>query len=126
MNMLRRGEEWLSGKMLAHASGDVEYVRAESSVGLPAVIGRTPFEEADEHGVIRRSESRDFIFSASSLILDDEITTPRKGDRIRELIGDKWQIYQVGTQGSEPAFRFTDTSRRVIRVHTFHVGEETA
>ncbi|MBL0920923.1 MAG: hypothetical protein IBJ10_02210 [Phycisphaerales bacterium] len=117
-------------------SREVVYVRGEASIPVFATVGRTRFEQADEYGVIRRSEARDFLIRAADLVVSGDVggpepvedvsITPAAGDRIRERFGDVWHIYEVGPIPGEPAFRFSDPGRITLRIHTFHVGEEAA
>lgn len=100
------------------------YERGGESVQIAATVGRTVFEQADDYGVIHRTESRDYLVLATDLVLSGTQTLPRAGDRIRESDGDKVFVYEVMAPGGEPAYRFSDPYRRTLRIHTKQVAEE--
>lgn len=125
-DVLRKGFEWLEGKRRAHMTVEVVYARGEHTVTLSATVGKTQFEQTDDYGIIRRSESRDFLITADDLVLDSVKVEPLPGDRILDRIGDAWHIFQVGAPNGEPPFRVADPGRLALRVHTFHVGQEPA
>jgi hypothetical protein len=95
-------------------------------VNVPATIGRTEFEQADEYGVVHRTESRDFLVLTAELVLGDKAVLPQAGDRIRETAGDQIFIYEVMAPGGEPPYRYSDPHRKTLRIHTKHVNMERA
>ncbi len=122
--MLKAGAEWLVGQRRAHASLTVTYSRGENSVELSAAIGNTPFELDDGHGVITRIESRDFLITAWDLVLDGSETVPQAGDKIRETVGSQGIVYEAMAPGDEPPYRYSDSHRHSLRIHTKQVDTE--
>ena len=123
-NLLEQGAAWLDEQRTRHLSRTVTYVRAGDSVDLAATIGRTAFEQADEYGVIHRTESRDFLVRAADLVLAGQAELPRAGDRIRETAGTQIFVYEVMAPGGEPPWRYSDPYRRTLRIHTKFIGME--
>ena len=124
-DILERGSNWLEDQRVAHASRPVIYQRGESTVEVPASIGRTEFEIDNGVGILERTESRDFLVPAVSLVLNDTQTLPKRGDRIRETIGTVTFTYEVMAPGKEPPWRYSDAYRRTLRIHTKLIGTET-
>ena len=124
MDLIERGLAWLDAQRHRHLSRTVTYQRGGQSVELAATIGRTEFEQADNFGVIHRTQSRDFLVRAADLVLGGQPALPVAGDRIREGDGDKTFVYEVMAPGSEPPFRYSDPYRRTLRIHTKHVATE--
>ena len=122
-NLLRDGEQWLAGMMIAHAADTVLYVRGSESVSLAATIGKTDFEIASDFGV-ETYVSRDFLILTSDLILSAQVVLPQKGDKIEEPVGDaalSIKVYEVMAPASEPVWRYSDPHQKMLRVHTKHV-----
>jgi len=110
---LRKGRNWLSQKRHAHMTHLVTYVRGGQSVQLRATVGRTPWEQSDDHGVINRFESRDFLVRAADLVIGSTLTTPQPGDLI--LDGDAYEVMAVAGQ---QCWRYSDPDRLTLRIHT--------
>ena len=129
-DLLEQGLAWLEDQRNAHMTRTVVYQRSGDSVALPATIGRTVFEQADEFGIIHKLESRDFLVLRTDLVLSGVQTLPKAGDRVRDPDGDNVQVYEVmapGTvSGGEPPFRYSDPYRKTLRIHTKHIGAEAA
>ena len=125
-DMLAQGSAWLEDQRNAHMTRTVVYQRSGDSVELPATIGRTLFEQADEFGIIHKLESRDFLVLRNDLVLSGVQILPKAGDRVRDPDGDNTQVYEVMAPGPEPAFRYSDPYRKTLRIHTKHVGAETS
>ena len=123
-DMLERASDWLDAMRLEHMSGWAVYARGEDSVDVRAAIGKSVFEIVDAYGVMERVESRDYLVPASDLVLDDEVTLPARGDRIKETDGEKVFVYEVMAPGSEPHFIFSDPYRKTLRIHTKFIGTE--
>ena len=117
-NLFDKGSALVASAMRAALSADIVYIRGSESARIPATVGRTVFEVEDSHGVLRW-ESRDFTVSACDLVLGALPVTPAKGDLIEERDCDgKVRTYEVSAPGREQEWRYADTSRRLIRVHT--------
>jgi hypothetical protein len=123
-DLLQRGSDWLEDQRTRHISREVIYQRGNTSVELPATIGRTVFEQADDHGMIHKLESRDFLVLRTDLVLSGVQTLPQSGDRVRDPDEGATQVYEVMAPGNEPPFRYSDPYRKTLRIHTKHVGTE--
>lgn len=123
-DLLERGAAWLDDQRKRHLARKVAYLRGADQVEVDATIGRTEFEQADEYGVIHRTESRDYLVSAADLVLGGVVELPKAGDRIRETDGEQLLIYEVLAPGGEPPWRWSDRHRRMLRIHTKYVGME--
>lgn len=125
-DVLAQGLAWLDDQRHQHMTRTVTYVRGTDAVELQATIGRTEFEQVDEHGIVHKLESRDCLIRTSDLVLAGAATLPKSGDRIREPDGDQTFVYEVMAPGDEPPFRYSDPYRKTLRIHTKHVATEGA
>ncbi|MCI0364940.1 MAG: hypothetical protein L0219_13765 [Phycisphaerales bacterium] len=123
-DLLEQGSAWLEDQRNAHMTRAVVYQRSGENVELPATIGRTVFEQADEFGIIHKLESRDFLLLRTDLVLSGVQTLPKAGDRVRDPDGDDTQVYEVMAPGGEPPFRYSDPYRKTLRIHTKHIATE--
>ncbi|MGE3108350.1 MAG: hypothetical protein AB7O77_08360 [Phycisphaerales bacterium] len=124
-DLLDRGSAFLDDQRHRHLSRTVLYRRGADEKEVQATIGKTEFEQADDAGLIHRVESRDFLIRAADLDLGAGPTLPRAGDQVRETSGTQVFVYEVNAPGGQPPFRYSDPYRRVLRVHTKHIGTET-
>lgn len=124
-DLLDRGSAFLDDQRHRHMSRAVVYQRGPDTKELQATIGRTEFEQADDAGLIHRTESRDFLVRPADLDLGAGPTLPRAGDQVRETVGAQVFVYEVNAPGGQPPFRYSDPFRRVLRIHTKHIGTET-
>jgi hypothetical protein len=124
-NLFEQGAAWLSDQLQAHASTEVIYQRGGVLLPVMATIGKTEFEIDDGSGIIKRIQSRDYLIPTADLKIGDVSTLPHDGDRIRETVGTSVFVYEVMAPGNEPAYRYSDAFRRLLRIHTKHVDTET-
>ena len=133
-DLLEQGSMFLEDQRHRHMTRTVTYLRGAESVDLQATIGRTVFEEADDFGVVHRTETRDYLIRTQDLVLGGQPALPTAGDRIRDMDagggggGGAILLYEVmapgGAGGGEPPYRFSDPHRRTLRVHTKFIGTE--
>jgi hypothetical protein len=123
--MLERGAVFLDDQRHRHMSRTVVYQRGTEAKEVQATVGRTEFEQADDAGLIHRTESRDFLIRTVDLDIGAGPTLPQAGDQVRETVGTQVFVYEVNAPGGQPPFRYSDPYRRVLRVHTKHIGTET-
>ncbi len=123
-DLLERGSAWLEDQRTRHLTRTVTYERGGKTVDVQATIGRTEFEQADEFGVIHKTESRDYLLLTADLVLEGVQTLPKAGDHVRETDGPATFVYEVMAPGDEPPFRYSDPYRRTLRIHTKHVATE--
>ena len=124
-DLLDRGSAFLDDQRHRHLSRTVLYRRGAEEKEVQATTGRTEFEQADEAGLIHRTQSRDFLIRAADLDLGAGPVLPRAGDQVRETSGTQVFVYEVNAPGGQPPFRYSDPYRRVLRVHTKHIATET-
>ncbi len=124
-DMLEQGAAFLDDQRHRHMSRAVVYKRGSDAKEVQATVGRTEFEQADEAGLIHRTESRDFLIRAADLDLGSGPIQPRAGDQVRETVGTQVFVYEVNAPGGQPPFRYSDPYRRTLRIHTKHIGTET-
>ena len=67
-DLLRIGQNWLTGKLKTHASQSVTYKRDSAETELQATIGRSTYQQDDGEGIITRSQVRDFLIDTSDLV----------------------------------------------------------
>ncbi len=123
-DVLEKGLSWLDDQRHTHMTRTVVYQRGADAAEIAATIGRTEFEQVDEHGVVQRLQSRDFLVRAADLVLAGAPALPKAGDRIRETVGAQTFVYEVMAPGSEPPWRYSDPYRKALRIHTKHVATE--
>jgi len=124
-DLLQTGSDWLTDQLKAHASRPVVYQRGTEQVTVQATVGRTLLKLDDGYGGVRMEwTDRDFLVHASDLVLGGSQTLPERGDLIREMQGGKTFVYEVLAPGKEPAWRWSDPFRKVLRIHTKLVGVE--
>jgi hypothetical protein len=123
-DLLQQGAAWLEDMRHKHASRPVTYSRGAASVALSATVGRSVFQVAAAEGMVETVERRDYLIRAADLVLDGAVTTPAVGDRIRETIGARVEVYEVMGAGQEKHFRKSDPDGLTLRIHTAHVDTE--
>jgi hypothetical protein len=124
-DLLRTGSDWLAERLKEHASRPVVYRRGADEVTVQATIGRTLLKLDDGYGGVRMEwTDRDFLIHVADLVLAGNAVLPERGDVIRETQGGKTFVYEVMAPGKEPAWRWSDVFRKVLRVHAKQVGVE--
>jgi len=125
---LQSGRERLAARITARAARTVIYTRGDETVELSATAGTSDFDVADDSGILSRYYTRDFIVTASDLILGGAVTTPRRGDTVTETSADGAQAYtyQVVSPAGTDCWRYVGAGREQIRVHTQQAGKELA
>jgi len=127
-DLLGRGAAFLDAQRHQHLSRPVLYRRGTDEKEVQATIGKTEFEQVDDvggAGLIHRVESRDFLVRTAELDLGAGPILPRAGDQVRETVGTSVFVYEVNAPGGQPPWRYSDPYRRVLRIHTKHIGTET-
>ena len=125
-DLLQRGSDWLAKQRHEHLTRPVTYRRAEQSIEVQATVGRTVFRFDDSYGAVIRHVSRDYLIRADDLVIDGGTVTPKRGDRIEEVIGDSIITHEVmGPGRNEPDWRYSDPQRKTLRIHTKQIGADT-
>jgi hypothetical protein len=118
IDLLQQGQQWLAQQLNNHASRSVVYRRGELGVELTAVIGRSSYQQDDGHGLLTRSQVRDFLIDTDALLLSIIGSLPRPGDRIVEIDRQQTYVFEVVPLGAEPHWRYSDVFRTKLRIHT--------
>lgn len=110
------------------AGGHVRYRRGDATIDLPrAVRGVSRYESEDGRGLVTDYAMEDFLFASAALILAGVRVEPEAGDQIEQTVGDQVLVYELMSPGGqEPAWRYSDTGRTQLRVHTKLVAQEAA
>lgn len=124
-NFLEDGSAWLEGQRHTHLASPIIYRRGSDAVPLMATIGRTVFRIDNAYGIPERIESRDFLIRAQDLVFGAVKVLPQRGDQIDEIRDDTTYTYEVMAPGKEPHWRWSDSFRQTIRVHTKQIKTET-
>lgn len=122
IDMLDAGSAWLEGQRKSFLAKTVNYQRGVNSVALAATVGKTLFAIDDGNGAIINYESRDFLILAADLILNTFVVLPQRADLITEMVGSSTFTYEVCAPGKEPDWRYSDSYRRSLRIHTKLIG----
>jgi hypothetical protein len=126
-DLLQTGSDWLADQLKTHASRPVVYRRGLLQVTVQATVGRTLLKLDDGYGGVRMEwTDRDFLVQAADLVLTGAAALPERGDVIRETVGAKTYVYEVMAPGKQPAWRWSDPYRKLLRIHTKQVGTEGA
>jgi hypothetical protein len=118
--MLKNGMSWLESQREKYLAGQVLYRRGNDTAEVSVTIGKTVFRVEDEYGRVVRYESRDFLIMASELILNESVVLPERGD---EIIDDGF-VYEVMAPANEPEWRYSDSFRNTLRIHSKLTGKE--
>lgn len=122
MSMLQEGMNWLESQRKTHLTVPVIYRRGSDFAEVPATIGKTVFKVTDDYGRYQHIESRDYLISTDDLVLNETHILPEPGDEIIE--GNL--VYEVMAPNNEPEWRFSDSSRQTLRIHTKLTGGNDA
>lgn len=92
------------------------------SVEILAVPGRTEHEVVDDTGLVSTVHSQDWIVWAADLVLDDQVTLPKRNSDVVEELGEDGETvvatFQVAHPGGTEPFSYMSASRLLVRVHT--------
>lgn len=122
-DMLALGEAWFEAQRREHLAVTVNY---QPQVGLSRdcratlITGR--WESVDTAGNIVRMETRDFFIHRDELPQD-----PVRGDLVVMTENGAERTYRVSIpDGAKQAWRWSDRSERIRRIHTMAVAGNTA
>jgi hypothetical protein len=96
---------------------------AELSAALVGWVGRADAGRTQaEPGAARLDAERDYVFPVAALVLGGAAVTPRKGDRVTEVIAGTPTTFEVvPPTADEREWRYSDQTRTAYRVHTKRV-----
>lgn len=124
MGMLKDGVTWLVSKTRAKLSDTIEYRRAGVSISIPALLGQTTYEVADEDGMIVESKAIAFLVAKSDMVLLGSPILPEMGDQIRIVQGADTVVYEVLNLGGAGHWRPSGPHNLMFRIYTKHMGTE--
>lgn len=120
MSMMSEGEAWVASELAEHAGSDVIYARDPH---LPLQIRAVPAASLDEFEALDGSTSsarrRDWLISTSAIDFGAGPVRPEAGDFVDDGT-DTWRVTPLPTG---EAWRWSDRSRAMLRVHTVQVTE---
>ena len=123
-DMLDTGSRWLSDLRRKHRTVPVVYGRGADLVEVPATIGRSNFTEVNAFGVLEQVVSRDYLVTASDLVLGGAPVTPNRGDVIVEEGQGLRHTHEVLAPNGKHHWRWSDSYHRTYRIHTKLVKTE--
>ena len=113
-DLLRDGAAWLEQKRQEHLSSPVIYRRAAGDEReVLATIAKSLYKVTDAAGFSVFAGMTDFIIAADSLP-----GAPEPGDQISHAGG----CYEVMNIPGENCWRWSDSFRKVYRIHTKLIG----
>lgn len=131
-DILRAGAQLVNDALAEHASQDVVYRRGADQFTVAATNGTSRGSTAKEYGVREHWTARDFLISASALVLLGQQIEPAEGDQIVETItnDDDEPVATVThtvlpPSTEEPAWRYSDPTRKRVRLHTKETARES-
>lgn len=125
-NMLARGAAWLAAKGREHAAVEVTYVRPHvgERTGLLATRGRSDVTVDRGDSYVETIRSDDWLIAPGDLVIAGQETLPAAGDLIHERTSSSHITHEVIQIGNEPVWRYTDSYRHRIRIHSKRVRVE--
>jgi hypothetical protein len=97
-----------------NAGQTVTYRRGGLSVSLAATPCDSRAEVDLQFGVLNLAP-KDWIITASLLVLNSVTVTPQKNNTIEESDGTIWQVL---SDGVEPPWRYSGPTQDMLRIHT--------
>jgi hypothetical protein len=121
-DLLQTAAAWLTDQLQRHAAQPVVYQRGLLTATMQVTKGRTLLRLSDgSGGSYVQWTDRDYLIPAAALEAVGIALPPQPGDRILETVGSATQVYEVLIYGSEPAWRWADAHRQLLRIHTKHI-----
>lgn len=111
--------------MQVSAGRTVTYTRKSdaATVALTAWVGNTLYAlEKSEPGATRVWGERDYFLAVADLVIASATFTPARGDRITETINGTATTFELSTPTGEPAWRYSDQTRQIYRLHCKRVA----
>lgn len=119
-NLIQRAQASLVRILQESAGVSVTYtlVSGEQAT-LTAWVGRTAFSRtASEPGPATIIGERDYLIAVADLVVGGQAVQPAKGHRITETIAGADVTFEVvPPEADEPAWRYSDQTRTVYRLH---------
>jgi len=97
------------------AGGSIVYSDGTNTVAIDATYGKTKYQVQTESSVVTAFTDRDFILSASALVLGGVATLPKSGHTI--TVVDGGERYQVLPPDGMQVYERSDPEGTTLRVH---------
>lgn len=117
-NMLATGVNWLNNMLADHAATTIVYRRGGHSVTLPATAGMTSQETMTPDGAMVAVRRHDWTFPAADLVINGQLITPQRGDRITVTRNGVTEVYEVQPDAATGEPSRVDATGLRLRVHT--------
>ena len=101
-----------------HVSREVIYRRGDVETTVTATIEKIMADQDTGDGLVLRMEIRDYLIDSGDLKLNGQLTLPERGDLIIENDDGTDFTYEVLPIGNQRAWRYSDTFRLKLRIHT--------
>jgi hypothetical protein len=115
----------LASRLKSRAGVSVTYTRRlgaseERQISLVAVVGQHRHENDLNQNQVGRFDysKRDYLVMAADLVLDGQTFLPQAGDTVIEMVGGVERRFVLMSTVSEGAWRYTDQTETIIRLHT--------
>lgn len=124
-DLISEGMSWLSDQLKTQAATAITYRRGAWEVTLQATLGTQLLRVSDDFGASRvQWTDRDFIINADDLKLQGVKTEPERGDEILMTVDGELLTFKVAAPNLEAVFRYSDSHRKRIRIHTNFIKAE--
>lgn len=114
MDLFSIGGAFLRDKLKSHASVQIQYQRGDDSITPFATRGNSSWDASVSDNSAIKVNTADFVMAVNQF---DDFGLPEEGD----LIIDNGFVYELLDIDAGQFFRYCDTPRTLIRVHTKQV-----
>ena len=122
-NLMQRAADCMAARLKASCSEAVIAIRGTEHCDLSAAFGQSQFQVDTPSGGLLTWESHDFIVPAEDYQFAGEVCEPQRGDIIEKTLGADTLRYEVLGPGKERVFRYCDSYRTLLRIHTQLIGK---
>ncbi|MFH1302334.1 MAG: hypothetical protein ABIK07_14835 [Planctomycetota bacterium] len=110
---------------LSLTATSLTYTQDGTPIDINGTQGSTNWRVMDRDGFPLRKTSVDWIVKAADLVIDGVPVLPKRNGLITRVLGGVSRVYQVLPFGDdELEYRFLDTGRTMLRIHTKLITED--
>ena len=104
---------------IAHTGRTVTYRRGDASAEVPMAPTR-PDRRLVKSGeiLVQQAADMDWLVEAALLVLDDQVVTPGRGDRVEDAGAGTYEVLSIA---GEDCYRPMDATATFLRIHTKRV-----
>ncbi len=118
MNRMQAGQAALIARQKATNGVEVTYTRGSDVITITVWPGNTVYRRNTQDNAAILFGERDYLIAVADLVISGQPITPKKGDRIAEVIDGQTVTFEVmPAADSEPVWRYSDKTRMLFRVH---------